>query len=137
MFTLWSDIDRLFNQSLSDWMLNARSRENTFQGLYRMNLIDAGDSLKFIAELPGVDDKDMNLSVHQDTLTLSAKRNIARGKDNTVYLSERENYDIRRSIALPVHVDAENAKATLKNGLLSVDLPKLPESKPRQIAINA
>ncbi len=137
MFTLWSDIDRLFNQSLSDWMLNARNRENTFQGLYRMNLIDAGDSLRFIAELPGVADKDMNLSVHQDTLTLSAKRNIDRGKDNTVYLSEREDYDIRRSIALPVHVDAANAKATLKNGLLAVDLPKLPESKPRQIAINA
>lgn len=137
MFTLWSDIDRLFNRSLSDWMVNSRSDDEAFRGFHRMNLIDSGDSLKFIAELPGVADKDVNLSVHQDTLTLSAKRNIAHDEDNTVYLSERENYDVQRSIALPVHVDAASVKATLKNGLLTVVLPKLPESKPQQIAIHS
>ena len=130
MFTLWSDIDRLFNRSLSDWMLNSRADDEAFRGFHRMNLIDSGDALKFIAELPGVADKDMNLSVHQDTLTLSAKRNISHEKDNT------ENYDVQRSIALPVHVDAAKAKATLKNGLLTVILPKVPESKPQQIAIH-
>ena len=136
MFTLWSDIDRLFNRSLSDWMLNSRADDEAFRGFHRMNLIDSGDALKFIAELPGVADKDMNLSVHQDTLTLSAKRNISHEKDNTVYLSERENYDVQRRIARPVHVDAAKAKATLKNGLLTVILPKVPESKPQQIAIH-
>lgn len=136
MFTLWSDIDRLFNQSFADWMLNSRTDADVCSGIYRMNLVDKGDALYFVAELPGVEEKDMNLSVHQDTLTISAKRNVQYEKENTVYLSERGDYDIQRSIALPVHVDAANAKATLKNGILTVVLPKLPESKPQQITVN-
>ena len=79
----------------------------------------------------------MNLTVHNDTLTLSAKRTIARSKDNTIYLAERSNYDILRSIALPARVDADKTTATFKNGILRVILPKAPENQPKQIAINA
>lgn len=140
MFTLWSDIDRLFNNSFAD-MLNDRMikhiENNAFTGLNRMNLIDKGDSLEFIAELPGVDEKDMNLTVHNDTLTLSAKRNISRSKENILYLAERGNYDVRKSIVLPSRIDAEKTTASFKNGVLRVALPKAPESQPKQIAINA
>lgn len=135
MFTLWSDIDRLFNRSFADWMLRDRACREGFGNL-RMNLIDAGDNLEFMAELPGVEEKDMDLSVHNDTLTFSAKRTIARDKDQTCYLAERGDYDIRRSIALPARVEADKAVATLKNGILHVVLPKAPESKPKQITIN-
>ncbi len=133
MFTLWSDIDRLFNRSL-DWML--RDDNDTFQGTHRMNLLDKGDNLEFVAELPGVEDKDMNLTVHNDTLTLSAKRSVDHEEGNKIYRSERGNYEIQRSIALPSRVVADKAQATLKNGVLRVLLPKSPESQPRQIAIN-
>lgn len=139
MFTLWSDIDRLFNRSLADWMLNERAlREDSesIYGAYRMDLIDKGDNLEFIAELPGVEEKDMNLSVHNDTLTLSAKRTVKYEKDDTLYLSERGNYDVKRSIALPTRVEADKATASLKNGVLRVVLPKTPESQPKQIAIS-
>ena len=136
MFTLWSDIDRLFNRSFADWMLRDRAYKDGFGNL-RMNLIDAGENLEFMAELPGVEEKDMELSVHNDTLTFGAKRTIAREKDQTIYLAERGDYDIRRSIALPARVEADKAVATLKNGILHVVLPKAPESKPKQISINA
>ena len=79
MFTLWSDIDRLFNHPFADWMFNEnalRSAEESFLGLNRMNLTDKGENLLFVAELPGVSQDDINLSIHEDTLTLSAKRNI-------------------------------------------------------------
>jgi HSP20 family protein len=137
MFTLWSDIDRLFNRSLADWMQDERAfREDCLYGAYRMNLIDKGDNLEFIAELPGVEEKDMNLSVHNDTLTLSAKRAVKYDEGDTLYLSERGNYDVKRSIALPVRVDADKSTASLKNGVLRVVLPKSPESQPKQIAIS-
>lgn len=135
MFTLWSDIDRLFNRSFADWMLRDRPYREGFGNL-RMNLIDAGENLEFFAELPGVEEKDMELSVHNDTLTFGAKRTIVRDKEQTTYLAERGDYDIRRSIALPARVEAEKAVATLKNGVLHVVLPKAPDSKPKQIAIN-
>ena len=138
MFTLWSDMDRFFNNSFADWMFNPRFRANDdVFGSYRMNLIDKGENIEFIAELPGVEDKDMSLDVHNDTLTLRAKRAVSHNPEDTLYLSEREDYDIKRSVALPAKIDAEKASATLKNGILRVVLPKAPESQPRQIAINA
>lgn len=141
MFTLWSDIDRLFNHSFAD-MFNDRMMhrfENceACAGAYGMNLLDRGENLEFVAELPGVEEKDMNLTVHNDTLTLSAKRNISRDKENRIYLAERGNYDVQRSIGLPVRVDANKATANFKNGILRVILPKAPENQPKQIAINA
>lgn len=141
MFTLWSDIDRLFNRPFCDWMpveraLRRFEDDDTFFGAHRMNLIDKGDNLEFVAELPGVEESNVDLSVHDDTLKLSAKRDVTHPKENTVYLAERGDYDIQRSIALPVRVDADKAKASFKNGILRIVLPKAPENKPKQIAIN-
>lgn len=141
MFTLWSDIDRLFNRSFAD-MFNDRMMQrfencDACAGAYRMNLLDRGENLEFVAELPGVEEKDMNLTVHDDTLTLSAKRAISHEKDNKIYLSERGNVDVQRSIGLPSRVDASKATASFKNGILRVVLPKCPENQPKQIAINA
>ncbi|MBR4985230.1 MAG: Hsp20/alpha crystallin family protein, partial [Proteobacteria bacterium] len=65
------------------------------------------------------------------------KRNISRDKENRIYLAERGNYDVQRSIGLPVRVDANKATANFKNGILRVILPKAPENQPKQIAINA
>lgn len=141
MYTLWSDFDRLFNNSLENWFVDPRLLRRAFAeeatGTSRMNLLDKGENLEFVAELPGVEEKDMNLSVHNDTLTLKAKRTVTHNKENSIYLAERGNYDMQKSIALPVRVEAEKAKATFKNGILDVVLPKAAESKPRQISINA
>jgi HSP20 family protein len=132
MFTLWSDMDRLFN------ILNDRDyRYAAAQPKFRMNLQDKGDNLEFVAELPGVCDKDINLEIHNDTLTLSAKREVTHDKENTIYLGERGSWNIQRSISLPVAVEVENTNATLKNGILRVTLPKAASSRPQKIAIHA
>ncbi len=141
MFTLWSDIDRLINHSFAD-MLNDRILRHLDDndiciGTHRMNLLDKGDNLEFIAELPGVEEKDMNLSVHNDTLTLSAKRTVSHPKENTLYRAERNCYEVQKSIALSSRIDADKATATFKNGILHVTLPKAPENQPKQISINA
>lgn len=141
MFTLWSDIDRLFNRSFADMLNDQMMRKfdgtDAYAGSQRMNLMDKGENLEFVAELPGVEEKDMNLTVHNDTLTLSAKRTVTHDKENRIYLAERSSCEIQRSIALPARVDAEKTTATLKNGVLRVVMPKAPENQPKQIAINA
>jgi len=132
MFTLWSDMDRLFN------ILNDRDyRYAASQPKFRMNLQDKGENLEFVAELPGVSEKDINLEIHNETLTLSAKRDVTHEKDNTLYLAERGSWNIQRSISLPVAVEVENTNATLKNGILRVTLPKAASSRPQKILINA
>ena len=136
MYTLWSDIDRLFNHSFSDFWDREPERDS-MTGLNRMNLIDKGDSFEFVAELPGVEEKDVNLTVHNGTLNLSAKREIPRKKEDGYYMIERGAFDIQRSIGLPSAVNAAETKASFKNGVLRVILPKAPEAQPKQIAINA
>ncbi len=132
MFTLWSDMDRLFN------ILNERVDRNlNAQPQFRMNLQDKGESLEFIAELPGVDEKDMNLEVHNDTLTLSAKRTLSHEPNASLFLAERGSWNIQRSVSLPVPVEVDQAKATLKNGILRVNLPKSANSRPQKILIQA
>jgi len=132
MFTLWSDMDRLFN------ILNDQDdRYAASQPKFRMNLQDKGENLEFVAELPGVSEKDINLEIHNETLTLSAKRDVTHEKDNTLYLAERGSWNIQRSISLPVAVEVENTNATLKNGILRVTLPKAASSRPQKILINA
>ena len=132
MFTLWSDMDRLFN------ILNDRDyRYAASQPKFRMNLQDKGENLEFVAELPGVSEKDINLEIHNETLTLSAKREVSHEKENTIYLGERGSWNIQRSISLPVAVEVENTNATLKNGILHVTLPKAASSRPQTIAIHA
>ena len=133
MFTLWSDMDRLFN------LLNDRDYRyaETVSQKFQMNLQDKGDYLEFIAELPGVSEKDMNLEVHNDTLNLSAKRSVEHKNDNKVFLSERGSWDIQKSVSLPTPVEVDKAKATFKDGILRVDLPKSPICRPHQIQITA
>lgn len=137
MYTLWSDFDRLWNNSLGNWFVEPQMTRCTCTQTERMNLLDKGENLEFVAELPGVEEKDMNLTVHDDTLTLKAKRAVTHAKENSLYLAERGNFDMQRSIGLPSHVQADKAKATFRNGILDVILPKAPESQPRQISINA
>ena len=133
MFTLWSDMDRLFN------LLNDRDYRyaETVSQRFQMNLQDKGDHLEFIAELPGVAEKDMNLEGHNDTLNLSAKREVEHSNDNKLYLSERGSWNIQKSVSLPTPVEVDKAKATLKDGILRVELPKSPNSRPHQIQIKA
>jgi HSP20 family protein len=132
MYTLWNDFDRLFN-----FFNGCDYRCNAPQQSYRMNLQDQGDNLEFVAELPGVEDKDINLEIHDDTLKLSAKRNIEHGKNNDIYMTERKSWDLQRSITLPVQVESDNTKAVLKNGILRVTMPKAAASRPQKIQINA
>ncbi|MFA5624849.1 MAG: Hsp20/alpha crystallin family protein [Bradymonadales bacterium] len=141
MFTLWSDIDRaIFGYPFSNLLQNKYSAGSTernacFVHNCRMNLSDKGEYFEFVAELPGLKEDDLELTVHADRLTLSAKRNVVNPEDATVLLSERRNYEVHRSVAFPVNVDTNKVEAKLKNGILRVTLQKSAENQPRKIAI--
>jgi HSP20 family protein len=101
----------------------------------RMELADLGGSLLLTAEVPGLADKDLKIQVDQSTLTLQGSRRVEPPKGYDTHRRERSPYEFTRSFTLPVKVDADQAKATLKNGLLTLTLPKAPEVQPRQIKV--
>jgi HSP20 family protein len=89
-------------------------------------------------ELPGLTDKDVELNVEDNILTLSSKKEESKEEKKNGYLiRERRNREFARTFVLPSDVDREKIKAEFKNGLLMVSIPKKPEAKPRKIDVKS
>jgi HSP20 family protein len=108
------------------------------RGVYPpVNLFETDEGYVLTAELPGVPPESVDVSIEGSTVTLSGERKIeyAAGDGTAVHRRERQSGTFRRGFELPTEIDIDRAKATHKNGVLTLDLPKSPASKPRQIAI--
>lgn len=101
----------------------------------RVNFHDTGNAFVLQADVPGVREKDLNLSLQQDVLTVSGERKVDAPEGYAKYRSERAPYRFSRSFALPAKVDPEKVSAVLANGVLTVTMEKAPEVKPRQISV--
>jgi HSP20 family protein len=96
------------------------------------------DEYTMEVELPGLTDKDIELNVEDNILTLSSKKEESKEERKNGYLiRERRNHGFTRTFVLPKDVDRENIKAEFKNGLLVVNIPKKPEAKPRKIDVKS
>jgi len=91
------------------------------------------DHIWIEAELPGVSQDDVDITVHDGMLTIRGELKPAEGRR---YLYNGRSYGrFERAIALPEAVDADGVQATLKDGVLMLDLPKSPAAKPRKIEL--
>jgi len=88
-------------------------------------------------ELPGVDEKSIELTLENRTLSVVAENTVQTFKDYTPVLAEIPEVRYRTAFDLPEHVDTAGIKATNRNGLLVLTLPKREEVKPRRIDITA
>ena len=87
-------------------------------------------------ELPGLTEKDIELKVEENLMTLSSKQEESKEEKKDGYLlQERRKTEFKRSFVLPKEVDAEKVKAEFKNGLLVVSLPKVPKAQPKLIDV--
>jgi len=102
----------------------------------RTNLCDTGDNLEVVAELPGLAKEDLNVKIQGNYLEISGTRKPSIPEGYKVHRIERETAAFSRSFTLPYEVDANQAVATLKDGLLRMTLPKSEAAKPKQININ-
>lgn len=98
-------------------------------------LDDKGTAFELRVDLPGVEDKDVELHADGSTVTLRAERKDSTPQGHSVHRKERSAFSFARSFALPSKIDAEKVEATLKNGVLVVSLPKVKEAQPRQINV--
>lgn len=99
------------------------------------NLSDTGDDLELIAELPGIDREDLKVKIQGNYLEISGSRRADAPEGYTVHRTERSTATFSRSFTLPYEVDAAKVTAILKDGLLTMTLPKSEAAKPRQISI--
>lgn len=104
----------------------------------RMNVWSSKEGLIIDAELPGVDVKDVDISVKGDELTLQGKTSPCEtGKDVVWRRQERPSGEFSRMLQLPFKADGNGVKAAYKNGILRISVPRSEEEKPKQIAIEA
>lgn len=103
----------------------------------RLSLDDGEQAFTLRAELPGLDPAKLELSAGDDWIELSAKRDLELPEGYTALRRERSSYGFERRINLPKRIDAQKVEAVLHDGVLTVTLPKLASSQPRQISIKA
>jgi HSP20 family protein len=133
--TLERQINRLFNEALGglDWQY----RDNVAAAwVPPVDIFEEADSIKILAEVPGVKPEDVQISVEDNRLTIrGSKEQVAEQKAERVHRYERVYGTFERSFTLPATVDSSKIKATYENGVLTVTLPKVDRAKPRQIQV--
>jgi HSP20 family protein len=88
------------------------------------------------AELPGLTEKDIEVKVEDNLLTISSKKDEKREEKRNGYLiRERRSSAFQRSFVLPTDVDKENITAQFKNGILTLDMKKLASAQPKSIPV--
>ncbi len=102
-----------------------------------VDMFEKDDKVVIKAELPGLDKKDVSLDLQNGVLTLKGERKHENEvKEENFYRREMSYGKFVRSFSLPVDVDADQIKAEFQNGLLTVEVPKPEEHKPKQIKVN-
>ena len=103
---------------------------------FRVDIIDREKELIVRAELPGIDKDDVEVTVSDDRLVIEAEREFEEEeKKETFYRHELGYGELTRTIALPVGVDVEHIKAELKDGILSVILPKIQAAERHTVKV--
>ncbi|HTW72414.1 MAG TPA: Hsp20/alpha crystallin family protein [Acetobacteraceae bacterium] len=105
-----------------------------------MDVTEDADGYKVTAELPGIDEKEIEVALTDDTLTIKGEKKVeTEEKDKDYYLSERSYGTFRRSFALPENVDCDKVTAAFAKGVLTVTLPKMAVAKaaPKKVEVKA
>jgi HSP20 family protein len=113
-------IDNFFHESSFDFF---ERKSNVFTP--SIDVTDTGNEIKVAAELPGLEDKDIEVSLTRDTITIKGeKKEEKEEKGKSYHRMERLYGSFVKTIPLPVDVETEKAGATFKKGVLTITLPK-------------
>jgi len=130
---LREEIDRLFEAPLAEL---ARTSQLLSGWTPAMDLYEDKDNVFVRVELPGMRKEDIDLSLHDGSLSITGERRGEEAYKNAeVYRAERFFGRFQRTVTLPTPVAADKVKAQYKDGILTVTLPKAEEAKPRQIDV--
>jgi HSP20 family protein len=136
MADLRREMDHIFGEFFGRTPSSMAATEAMWSPL--VDIHETKDSFLLMAELPGVKQEDVEVSVEGDTLTLKGERKReTEVKEDQYHRIERSYGRFERSILLPSVVDPNRVKATYRDGVLEIQLPKKEEAKPKAVKIEA
>lgn len=135
LFEIRDNFNRLFDAPLlRAFDSNLPAREGMFAP--EVDITGNDDEIVIHADLPGVEAKDVHIDVSNNILTISGeRREETEKKEKNSYRTERFFGSFQRSFSLPEGMDSDKVKASYKNGVLTVTIPKSEKVKPKQISI--
>ncbi|MGA2100593.1 MAG: Hsp20/alpha crystallin family protein [Candidatus Sulfotelmatobacter sp.] len=133
--TLQDRINRVFRESYSGGDRDEALTTSSFAPAVDVYEDEHKVTLKI--EVPGIDEKDIDVRVENNTLTVQGERKIEKEEKEENYRRvERQYGSFTRTFTLPQTVDTENVSANYDKGVLKISLPKKAEAKPKQIKVN-
>jgi len=135
MAQMQNALDRILDET---WGNVDQNRFVTGRNWLALDVHENDEAYVVVADFPGVMPDAIDVTLHENTLTISGEIQKAEVPEGTqTLLNERVFGTFRRNITLPSHVDADNVIANYNEGVLTLNIPKSEESRPRQIAVNA
>ena len=133
--TLQDRMNRLFRETFNEAGRDESLTTSSFAPAVDVYEDEHKVTLKI--EVPGIDEKDIDVRVENNTLTVHGERKIEKEEKEENYRRvERQYGSFTRTFTLPQTVDTENVSATYDKGVLKIALPKKAEAKPKQIKVN-
>lgn len=130
-----NEMDRMF-EDMFRWPIAHREQTETQAFAPSVNIHESDDSLKLTFEVPGMDKKDIKVTMVDGVLTVSGKREVSeKAEGNHYHRQEIASGEFSRSFTLPDTINAEKISADYKSGLLEITLAKLEEVKPKEIEV--
>ena len=118
----WNRMERPFSRFNLPWSGNGSAP--------RSDVVETDDAIEVSIELPGMEQKDVEVTLTDDRLTVKGERKVEHQEQKKgYYLSERSYGMFERTIPLPPGIDTDKADAVFKNGVLTVKMPQSPEAK--------
>jgi HSP20 family protein len=134
----WNEIDRAlaaFEQLRQRMDMPAGFED---EGWPRVRLLADERAFRLEAEVPGLAEGDVDVSVHEDVVTIRGERKLTGFEGYSTHRQERKPYAFSRSFTLGTNkIDAEHVAASMKDGVLTITLPRIPEPAPRTIRVQA
>jgi HSP20 family protein len=130
-------INHLFEDFFNDFPFASSSPERSENWIPAVDILEKEGNLVLRAELPGITEKQIELKLEGNTLTLKGERNMDKeDKKNNYHRVESFYGSFTRSFRLPETVDLEKISADFKNGVLTITIPQRPEVRPREIPVS-
>ena len=139
-FSMLDELRRRMDRMWQDWDAEepgSATQLSSSQAWPRVNVFDNGNALILKADVPGVNEKDLQVSINQGALSISGERKSDAPQGYAVHRQERGAVNFSRAFVLPIPVDTDKTTATITDGVLTVTLAKAPEAQPRKIGVVA
>ncbi len=136
LVTTQERLNRLLNETLGRFGGDEGTRTGSW--IPAVDIYETEQNVVLKAELPGLDPKDVEVTVHEGTLFLKGERKYeSEVKEENYHHVERAYGAFSRSLALPASIDQEKVQAEFKDGVLTLTMPKREEAKAKKIKISA